>query len=101
MIGGICFGAMVLSIWFLTEFKIHLFNSIYKAELDSSNIGEFIFLKFNQPIFKTDFTSGAMLNCAYRFWRGTYSWGSSPDWVPKNISMIVSFGVIGCRIRWS
>lgn len=70
MIIGICFGAMVLTIWFLTEFKIHLFNTLYKTELDSTNIGEFILIRLNQPVFGTDFTSGAMLNCVFclGFW---------------------------------
>ena len=98
VITAICFGAMALSIWFLTEFKIHLFNSIYKTELDSSNIGEFILLKFNQPIFKTDFTSGGMLNCVYclGFW---ISAGISIFVGPINlpivyIGQIILFGII-------
>jgi hypothetical protein len=70
MISAICFGAMVLTIWFLTEFKTHLFNTFYNKDLDSSNVNEFIFLKFDTPIFETDFTTGEMLNCPYclGFW---------------------------------
>ena len=97
MLASICLGAMVLIIWFLTEFKIHLFNTICKTELDSSNIGEFILLKFNHPIFWTDFTTGKMLNCPYciGFWIAAAISIFNPFSLPViYIGQLVVYGIV-------
>jgi len=56
-----CLGAMILCVWFLTEFRTHIFNTIYRRDLNHTNIQEFIALKFNRDFF--GFSLGGMLNC--------------------------------------
>lgn len=62
---AVCFGVMGLIVWFKTDFRVHLFNTIYDMELDSSNINEFIVLKFDDPIFKTKFTTAGLITCPF------------------------------------
>lgn len=67
MIEGICIGAMILSIWFLTEWRVHFFNSM-GWECHSANVSDLLQEKFNFGI--RDFTLGAMLSCPFclGFW---------------------------------
>ena len=56
-------GSFVLSIWFLSEFKTHIINTILRKDLDKSNVEEYIALNWNFKILKTDFTISEMVLC--------------------------------------
>ncbi|GEM_PF-3725372 len=56
-------GCLVLTVWFLSDFKIHFINTLFKTDLDSSNINEFIAMKFDFKILKTDFSVASLLMC--------------------------------------
>jgi|TARA_A100000171_G_C2016367_1_gene88926 hypothetical protein len=56
-------GSFVLSIWFLSEFKTHIINTILRKDLDESNVEEYIALNWNFKILKTDFTISEMILC--------------------------------------
>ena len=56
---------MFLVIWFLTDFKIHFINTIFRRDLDNSNINEYINLHFNHRILWTDFTIAGLISCPF------------------------------------
>ena len=56
-------GSCFLSIWFLSEFKTHIINTIFRKDLDESNVEEYIALNWNFKILKTDFTISEMGLC--------------------------------------
>ena len=56
-------GTALLVIWFLSNFKTHIINTVLKKDLDETNIDEFIAMKFDIKIFKTDFTIGSLIMC--------------------------------------
>jgi len=56
-------GSSFLIIWFLSDFKTHLINTIFRKDLDDSNINEFIAMKLDFKIFKTDFSIASLMIC--------------------------------------
>jgi len=56
---------MGLIVWFKTDFLAHLFGTIYDVDLDSSNVNEFVVLRFSNPIFKTRFTTAGLITCPF------------------------------------
>jgi hypothetical protein len=56
-------GSSILIVWFLSDFKTHLINTLFRTELDDSNINEFIAMKFDVKILKTDFSIASLMMC--------------------------------------
>ena len=74
-------GSSFLSIWFLSGFKTHFINTVLRKDLDESNIEEYLALKWNIRILKTDFTVSEMIMCpiCLGFWTSiivTISYGN-------------------------
>jgi len=63
-----CLSFMILSAFFLTDFKVHLVNTIFNQSFDSVEQAEdYIFLHKDFRIFWTDFTLSGLISCPICF----------------------------------
>src|SRR6056297_257942 len=63
-----CLNIMILSVFFLTDFKLHLINTLFNQDFEDIEIAEnFIFLKYDYRIFWTNFTLSGLLSCVICF----------------------------------